>query len=97
MANIKINNLPSADIELVDLTNAEISEIQGGFRQLFAAVAIISGVNNGSSSSSTTSETIEQRLQRINSEVNQIYSLAWAYQTAASFIGIGGSGFSGLG
>ncbi|QLE57344.1 hypothetical protein [Nostoc sp. TCL26-01] len=95
MTNIKINNLQSTKIEneLVYLTDAEISEINGGFRQLFAATSLISGVNSGSSANS---ETFEQRLQRINDEVNQIYRLAWAYQTASSFIGLGGSGFSGL-
>jgi hypothetical protein len=95
MANVKINDLQSTNIEneLIDLTDAETSEIKGGFRQLFAATAIISGVNSGSSANS---QTFEQRLQLINSEVNQIYGLAWAYQTAASFIGLGGSGFSGL-
>lgn len=96
MAKIKIHNLQSAEQTLVNLTNAETLEIKGGFRQLFAAVAIISGVNSSSSSPSTNSETFEQRLQRINAEVNQIYNLAWAIQTAAGFIGIGGSGFGSI-
>jgi hypothetical protein len=95
MAKIKIHNLQSAEQTLVNLTNAQTPEIKGGFRQLFGAVATIAR-NSNSSSPSTSSETFEERLRRINAEVNQIYNLAWAIQTSAGFIGIGASGFGSI-
>lgn len=95
MAKIKIHNLQSAEQTLVNLTDTEASAIQGGFRQLFGAVATIAR-NSNSSSPSTSSETFDERLRRINAEVNQIYNLAWAIQTSASFIAIGGSGLASI-
>ncbi|MBD2252081.1 hypothetical protein [Nostoc parmelioides] len=96
MTTVKIDNYQSRSLEFVDLTDTEASAIQGGFRQLFGAVATIARGNTNSSSQPTNSETFEERLRRINAEVNQIYNLAWAIQTSAGFIGIGGSGFGGL-
>lgn len=40
MANIKINNLQPIDVELVELTNEETSEINGGFLKFFAGLVV---------------------------------------------------------
>jgi hypothetical protein len=46
MANIKINDLQATDMEFVELTDAEMAEINGGFRKLFASASRNSGSNS---------------------------------------------------